>query len=105
MSAASQRRSPVLLFLLLLCPIALFAQAVSGVSGTVTDSSGAVLNGCQVEARDDATGVVTRTQTSSAGTYSFPSLLSGKYTITFSEQGSRHPCRAASTSRWAAIQE
>jgi hypothetical protein len=87
MSAVSQRLSPLFLLLFLIFPVAAFAQAVSGVSGTVTDSSGAVLNSCQVEARNDATGVVTRTQTSSAGTYSFPSLLSGTYTITFSERG------------------
>jgi hypothetical protein len=76
-----------LLLLSLLSAPALLAQTQTGINGTVTDASGAVISNCQVEVRDVATGVVTTAQTSSAGTYTFPNLLPGTYTVTFTETG------------------
>lgn len=85
MPAHSLRRS---LFLLpLLCSSAIVAQTANGINGTVTDASGAVVNGCQVDVRNIATGVVTTARTSSAGTYTFPNLLPGTYTVTFTLAG------------------
>ncbi len=65
----------------------LLAQTLNGISGTVNDPSGATIGNCQVEARNIATGVVNRTVTSSAGSYSFPNLVPGTYTVTFSAHG------------------
>ncbi len=63
------------------------AQTTTGINGTVTDSSGAVVSGCRVDALNTATGVVTTARSSSAGTYAFPSLLPGNYTVTFTQPG------------------
>ena len=85
MPATFFRRS---LFLLpLLCSSAIVAQTANGINGTVTDASGAVVSGCQVDVRNDATGVVTTARTSSAGTYTIPELLPGTYTVTFTLAG------------------
>src|ERR1700731_2103826 len=57
------------------------AQGLSGISGTVTDSSGGVVVGAKVTATNDATGVATHTVTSSAGTYTITDLIPGLYTV------------------------
>jgi len=50
-------------------------------TGTVKDSSGAVVLGAQVIARNVATRVTTAAQTSSTGVYSIPFLNSGQYEL------------------------
>jgi len=47
----------------------LAAQVPSGINGTVTDISGAVIVGAEVAAKDKSTSVVSHAVTSSAGTY------------------------------------
>jgi hypothetical protein len=59
----------------------------SRISGTVTDSSGAVIAGAKVTAKSDATGVAQTQATTEAGLYSFPSLPVGSYTITVEMTG------------------
>jgi hypothetical protein len=59
----------------------------SRISGTVTDSSGAVIAGAKVTAKNDATGVAQTQATTEAGLYSFPSLPVGSYTITVEMTG------------------
>ncbi len=57
-------------------------QSVSAtVSGTVADSSGAVLPGVSVTATNKATAVVTTVITNEAGAYSLTSLLPGEYVV------------------------
>src|SRR3989441_10343700 len=51
------------------------------VSGTVTDSSGAVLPGVSLTATNNATGVVTTVISNEAGAYNFASLLPGVYKV------------------------
>jgi len=51
------------------------------VSGTVADSSGAVLPGVGITATNNATGVVTTVVSNEAGVYNIPSLLPGTYTV------------------------
>src|SRR5438128_4148243 len=51
------------------------------VSGTVTDSSGAVLPGVSLTATNNATGVVTTVLSNEAGVYNFASLLPGVYKV------------------------
>lgn len=64
-----------------------FGQASSGVTGTVTDSSGAVVPGAAVTVTNINTGQTVKTTTGSAGTYSTRGLLPGHYTITVTASG------------------
>jgi len=56
-------------------------------SGTVADSSGAVLPGADVAAKHTGTGVVTNAVTNGEGVFSIPSLSLGTYTVTVTLQG------------------
>jgi hypothetical protein len=59
-----------------------FAQSTyATVSGTVGDSSGAVLPGVSVTGTNNATGVVTSVVTNEAGVYSLGTLTPGAYTV------------------------
>ena len=49
---------PALALILLVCVRGSQAQTQSGISGTVTDSSGATLDGAHLEVRNTATGVL-----------------------------------------------
>lgn len=75
--------------LLLLCAAsALFAQSDRGaITGTISDPSGAVVSNAQVEARNTATGVVTRVGSSETGNYTIPSLPAGNYELRVSVAG------------------
>ncbi len=57
------------------------AQALQGITGTVTDATGAIVPNATVTATNDATGVVKTTATNSAGTYQFTDLIPGSYTV------------------------
>ena len=65
-----------------------FAQTVTGsIRGTVTDATGAVVPGAQVNALEVSTGVVTKTVTDHTGTYNFQSLRIGTYQVTAAKPG------------------
>jgi hypothetical protein len=64
-----------------------FGQTSQGsIGGTVSDSTGAVVAGAKIVARNAATGTTSESVTSSAGTFSFSNLNPGNYdlTVTFS---------------------
>jgi hypothetical protein len=64
------------------------AQTATGqITGVVRDSSGAVLSGAKVTATNDATSFSRETNTSEDGTYVFPLLPVGSYTVTVAQQG------------------
>jgi len=64
------------------------AQALYGsIVGAVTDASGAVVPGATVKATDTGTGQVRLTLTSETGSYSFPTLPQGTYSIAIGHQG------------------
>src|SRR5215471_16101400 len=66
----------------------LFAQVKSSAfTGTVTDSSGAVLPGAKVTVTETATGTVNTTRTNEVGQYNVPYLPIGKYTVEVSMEG------------------
>ena len=62
---------------------------VSGatLTGTVTDSSGAVVPRAQVTITDVATGVARRIATDAAGLYSAPNLIPGSYQVSVTASG------------------
>jgi len=67
---------------LVLCLSArLYAQALSGVTGTVTDASGAVVPNAKVTVTNQSTQVVGHATTSSAGTFTVTDLIPGTYTV------------------------
>src|SRR3990170_2819233 len=59
----------------------------SRISGTVQDSSRAVIPGATVEVRNDGTGLVRTLSTDERGSYVAPNLPVGTYTVTVSIQG------------------
>jgi len=72
-------------FLCICLAIQAFGQSSNArVSGTVNDTTGAVLPGVEVTATNNATGVVATALTNDAGAYNFASLLPGTYTISAS---------------------
>jgi hypothetical protein len=66
---------------MLVCSRQANAQALSGINGTVTDASGAVVPNAKVTVTNNATNVVRTTNTSSAGTYDITDLIPGVYTV------------------------
>jgi len=60
-----------------------------GISGTVTDPSGAVLANAKVNLKSNSTGETQTTNTSSTGLYNFPLLKPGSYTVSIGQTGFR----------------
>ena len=58
-----------------------------GITGTVTDPSGAVVPGAQVAAIETATGISYKAVSSSAGEFAFSNLPIGDYNVTVSAAG------------------
>ena len=82
------KAAPSLLLLLALATPA-FSQGgfFATVTGTVSDSSRALIPGVSIKATAVDTGVVTTTITNEAGAYNFNNLLPGKYTLAASLPG------------------
>jgi hypothetical protein len=69
-------------------PLSAFAQAGrGGVSGTVTDSTGAVIPQATVELRGVKTGITQTGTTTAAGVYSFVSVAPGSYDLAVKHDG------------------
>ena len=74
--------------LLLLLPVALFAQASgAALSGRVTDEQGSAIPGVTVTATNDATGLQRVAVTDSTGAYRFALLPVGTYTVSTELEG------------------
>lgn len=64
------------------------AQSSNGqITGLVTDTSGAAVEGASVSAVNAATGVAYNTTTNGAGVYVLPQLVPGQYKISLSKDG------------------
>ena len=95
--AATQNRPGTgsrLVFLLMVLLVVLatgtssFSQVLYGsLTGTVTDSTGAVVGGANVTAVETQTGVSQTAETDSAGIYRFSNLLPGSYKVTITAKG------------------
>ncbi len=86
------KRLGVSAFLFLLCIISFTnfsraQQTLGGITGQVSDTSGAVLSDVNVTLVEDQTGLSRNTKTSSSGSYLFPNLPIGNYTLTFEHPG------------------
>jgi hypothetical protein len=59
----------------------------STLNGVVVDTSGAIIPGANVTAKQTATGVSSETVSNAEGVFSFPALNTGTYTVTVALQG------------------
>lgn len=74
----------VLLFVLaIFCTSGTWAQTTGTITGTVKDSTGAVIPGTVVSIRNEATAAQRSATTNNSGEYSFPSLEPGRYEFRF----------------------
>jgi hypothetical protein len=72
----------VLLFAVSFSTIQVQAQSQNAtLGGSVVDASAALIPGVEVTAANDGTGIVTTVVTNETGTYQFPSLQPGAYTV------------------------
>src|SRR5689334_1757820 len=74
---------------ILLAPSRSYAQGsvFTSLSGTVVDSSGAVVPGADVKIKNNDTGIEFSAVTGSAGEFNVPSMPGGSYSVTVSLQG------------------
>jgi hypothetical protein len=79
----------ILIGLALICSwsVQLNAKVVAGVSGTVTDASGAVVSGATVQMKAIETGAVETRETNSEGFYAFVNLQPGHYDLEVKQTG------------------
>jgi hypothetical protein len=79
----------IVALLALLLPFMAAAQSVvtGGITGAVTDQSGAVIVGAKVTLASATTGETQAVTSSSSGVYGFSLLKPGRYTLTVTQQG------------------
>ncbi|HEX6895526.1 MAG TPA: carboxypeptidase regulatory-like domain-containing protein, partial [Bryobacteraceae bacterium] len=74
--------------LLVFSAMGLYAQVLYGsLTGTVTDASGAIVNGAKITALETRTGVSQTASTDSSGIYRFTNILPGNYRVTINAPG------------------
>src|SRR5437588_8928231 len=76
----------ILLFAFVTYPVAAQVDRAT-LTGTVTDSTGAVIVGARVEAVSTGTALRRETITGVNGAYDLPGLPIGSYTVTISKEG------------------
>src|SRR5437867_3752232 len=73
---------------LLVMALPAWTQQVTGsIVGTVTDPTGAAVNGATVTVRDVDRGTALTTRTNDTGAFDFPSVPAGSYQVTVQAQG------------------
>lgn len=73
--------------LFFLCQFAFAQQTLGGITGAVTDTSGAALPNASVTVVDEQTSLTRTVKANSAGLYNFVNLPIGSYTLTFTAEG------------------
>ena len=87
-AAATGLAPAIMAIFLWIATFPVHAQTVSGtVTGTVTDSSGAVIPGVQVQVKNTDTGQLRATTSTSVGIFSIPALPPGPYAVDATVQG------------------
>src|ERR1700744_5224308 len=77
----------ILFILLLIGPVDLRAQSgTSSVQGTVTDTTGAVIQGAAIVLTNNSTGVALAATSDTSSSYSFPSVAPGVYSLDISKE-------------------
>ncbi len=69
--------------------VAAQTSATATITGTITDATGAVIAGAEVELLDTATNLSQKIATGADGHYSFPRVLPGVYKVTVTAKGFR----------------
>src|SRR5215469_12014764 len=82
-----RRVSIVLSLFVIVCAAALAQMSTSEITGSVRDTSGAVVPGAAVSATNEATGISYRQTTTAAGLFAFPALPVGTYTVQAETKG------------------
>jgi Carboxypeptidase regulatory-like domain/TonB-dependent Receptor Plug Domain len=78
----------LVMIVLLMCPVILRAQQLTAtLSGTVTDSSGAVIPNATITLTQTTTNAARTVQSDQSGNYSVTSLPAGTYTVSVSSSG------------------
>jgi hypothetical protein len=92
MTMCKQAACGLLIFIFATCATLLGQNVVltGGISGRVTDESGALIAQASVVVRNLATGVEQTTTTNHAGLYQFPVLMPGTYSVTATVKGFRN---------------
>jgi hypothetical protein len=72
---------------ILLAAVPGHGQALSGITGSISDTTGAVVSGASVTITNIATGVVVHVNTSSAGSYTVTDVAPGVYNIKVEKSG------------------
>lgn len=75
--------------------LSLFGQTFGDLSGEIRDSSGAAVAGAKITLTNSSTGANRDTMTSDSGTYAFPSLQPGIYTMKVEKAGFKASTRTA----------
>src|ERR1700761_3304887 len=78
---SARRLCAILLSFFLPFSLPAMAQVSAGLSGRVTDQTGAALPGVNVTAKDTDVGLTRETVTDSAGRYELPALPLGRYEV------------------------
>ncbi len=87
-SGSSQRGWFVAFLLLIFAGSALAQLSGKGaITGTVTDSTGAVIPGASIVARNNDSGITTTSEATGSGTFTFANLDPGIYSVTITAQG------------------
>lgn len=76
-----------LLAILVLTPQAFSQSSFASLSGTINDSTGAIVPNVKVTATNVATGITNTALSNNAGIYNFPSLLPGTYKVSAESSG------------------
>jgi len=79
--------------ILLFSSISLAQRDLGTITGTVTDSTGAVVPGATITITNDGTGESSTLKTTAAGDFTRPALLPGTYTVSAEAQGFRRASR------------
>src|SRR5579862_8247544 len=79
--------SRLFLFLVFTSLTSIAQQNLGGITGTVTDTTGAILQKTEITIANNETGLKKTSVVKNDGSYLFPDLPSGTYTVTFAHAG------------------